>query len=129
MKFLHDQLREIRKQKNLTQDNMASDLNINQGYYSRIENGEQIPTEKTIQHIMRILGIAREEIVKDDTNIFNNNDSSVNQNIIHNHGDVESIKKAFDDYKLRTDELIEMKNLKIKELESEIEALKKINKK
>lgn len=67
-------MRQLRKQKDYTQDNMAAELDITPGAYAKIERGETDPSVTRLQKIAEILGV---EI----TYFFSN--SPVNQYLEH----------------------------------------------
>lgn len=51
-----------RLEKNLSQYNMAESLNINQGYYNKLENGKKELSAKTLFQILEILEMDLEEL-------------------------------------------------------------------
>lgn len=50
-------MRLLRKQRDYTQDNMASELAITPGAYAKIERGETDPSVTRLQKIAEILGV------------------------------------------------------------------------
>lgn len=61
-----NKLKRLRKQKGLTQEQMAVLLAISQSAYARIENGESQSWAGYIKKICKIFDIPPEELVKDD---------------------------------------------------------------
>lgn len=61
-----NKLKRLRKQKGLTQEQMADLLSISQSTYARIENGESQSWAGYIKKICKIFEILPEELVKDD---------------------------------------------------------------
>ena len=67
-----DKIRLLRKKKNITQDDMASSLNISQRAYSKIERDETEITLNRLGQIAKVLEIDIETILRfDSKNIFN----------------------------------------------------------
>ena len=56
-------LREIRKCKGLSQENMASMLNISRSGYSKYESGESSPSIDTIKEICEVLNISSDYLI------------------------------------------------------------------
>lgn len=59
---LGDRLREIRSAKNLTQKNMAEQLNISRSTYAHYELGSREPDVETLKKISAILNISLDYI-------------------------------------------------------------------
>lgn len=56
-------LRAIRRQKSLTQAQVAERLGVTQATYSRYEAGENSPTLTTVQAVAVALGVSHEELL------------------------------------------------------------------
>lgn len=54
---LGEKLKQIRKSKGMSQEQLALLLNINRNYLSRIENGKSEPTASVLKHIAQIFNI------------------------------------------------------------------------
>lgn len=54
---MKEKLEEIRKSKNLTQQQVADESEITRQYYNMIENGERTPTVATAKKIAKVLNI------------------------------------------------------------------------
>lgn len=55
---MRDWLKRIRKEKELTQENVASKAFINRAFYAQIENGSRNPSFEVARNIASILGIS-----------------------------------------------------------------------
>ena len=53
-----NKLRELRKSKGLSQENLATKLNISRTTIGRFENGEMIPNAQIIKELCEILGVS-----------------------------------------------------------------------
>lgn len=57
---VHNKIRSIRIEKNLSQEYIATSLNISQSYYAKIENGKK---EISVKMLIDILNILEEDII------------------------------------------------------------------
>lgn len=57
-------MRTLRKEKGLTQNDIAEKLNIHQSAYSNWENGYQRPCKKYWEPLAQLLGVTVEELAK-----------------------------------------------------------------
>ena len=64
---ISDNIRRIRKLKNLSQKEIAAAIDIAQAQYSVIESGKVMPTIPTLEKIARVLEIDISELFKDPT--------------------------------------------------------------
>ena len=55
-------LRNIRKEKNLTQENLSKMINIHRTYYSMIENGKRNPSLQVAISLKRALNYQNDDI-------------------------------------------------------------------
>ncbi len=55
------ELVDLRKEKKLTQEQVAETVGIGQSYYSKIENGNKVPKAKVIKRLAEVLG---EEVIE-----------------------------------------------------------------
>ena len=97
MKAVGNKIRKIRELKGFTQDYMASQLEISQRAYSKLENEEIKLDWQRIQKISTILEIELIDLVSfDDNLVFHNSTQSGKINNIHNHFPDE-LKKSYED--------------------------------
>ena len=69
-----NKLRELRKSKGLSQDNLANKLNISRTTIGRFESGEMIPNAQIIKELCEILGVYSTELFEMDYKIKNKDD-------------------------------------------------------
>jgi len=62
-----EKISSLRKKKNLTQDDMASALNISQRAYSKIERGEVVLKIDRLEEIAKLLNAHVNELLSDNT--------------------------------------------------------------
>jgi len=108
-KLKTDEVRKIRQQKGLSQDNMAADMGLSQSQYSRIEQGDcAVPFEKVIE-ISKILNVSPDEITEcKNWQTFYNCNQAGNHNTQNNNQDCTEILKAL---------LEQMKNIQVQNAE------------
>ena len=61
---LGENLRQIRKEKGMTQLELGKKLKLDVGYISYLENGKKNPTVMTIEKIAKALGVSVSELTK-----------------------------------------------------------------
>lgn len=61
-KKIGENLREKREQKNLTQEDVATEATITTSYYARIERGGEKPTLATLKYIFKALKVKSSDI-------------------------------------------------------------------
>ncbi|MDK7927078.1 MAG: helix-turn-helix transcriptional regulator [Staphylococcus simulans] len=66
MKFGQN-IKQIRKQRNLTQKQLADQIKISRSYLSDIENGNKNPSAKTVKKLADSLGLSVTDLFNDDT--------------------------------------------------------------
>jgi transcriptional regulator with XRE-family HTH domain len=66
LRRLGDRIREQRRSKGMTQENLAQSLDLSVAYVSLIERGGRNPPYTTVLAIARALGITPQRIVTDD---------------------------------------------------------------
>lgn len=59
-----DALREIRKEKGISQEQLALDSGLDRTYVSLIERGVQSPTIRTVLKVANVLGVKPSEIIR-----------------------------------------------------------------
>lgn len=108
-------IRKIREIKGLSQENMASDLDMSITGYGKIERNQVALTVEKLEQISKVLGVQMEQILGfDDSIAINNFNSKINNQIGHSNFPPE-LKQLYED--------------KIKLLEDKIEYLQeKLNK-
>lgn len=96
-----NKLRLLRKQKGLSEEEVSDYLHISQPTYARIEKGESSSWASYITNICDLYEIAPEELLKQDTNTFNqtNTKGSNNGIVINNLSE-----KLIEQYELRLKE-------------------------
>ena len=62
---MREKLRQLRKDKNLTQEQLAKEIGISRTYYTNIEKGRYIPSLVTANKIKNILGYKNDDIFLD----------------------------------------------------------------
>lgn len=115
-----DNIKKFRELKNITREQMASDLKMSLSNYSKIERGEIDLTLSRIQEVANIIGVDISQILNfDASQIFNVSNNNLVQGLgakaenMHFHGD---------DYKEKYIKILEIDNERLKK---EIEVLKK----
>ena len=63
-KQLGKNLKRIRTEKDISQGDIARELDVSRGYISTIENGKTNPTLSTIARIAKALGVTNDELLK-----------------------------------------------------------------
>lgn len=63
-KKLGKNLKKIRTQKNITQSEIAKQLNVNRSFVSNLENGKTNPTLSTITKLAQVLKVSANELLK-----------------------------------------------------------------
>ncbi|UXR51000.1 helix-turn-helix domain-containing protein [Staphylococcus simulans] len=66
MKFGQN-IKQIRKQRNLTQKQLANQIEISRSYLSDIENRNKNPNIKTVKKLADSLGLSVTDLFNDDT--------------------------------------------------------------
>ncbi|MDR0828918.1 MAG: helix-turn-helix domain-containing protein [Prevotellaceae bacterium] len=98
-KLKTDEIRRIRRDKDLSQDYMAEILGLSQSQYSRLENGESAISIDKVIEIAHKLNVPCEDIIDGDIRQIFNNCSQSGNNIekietINNHSDFEQERKS-----------------------------------
>ncbi len=63
-KQLGQNIKRIRLKKDISQGDIARELDVSRGYISTIENGKTNPTLSTIAKIAKALGVTNDELLK-----------------------------------------------------------------
>jgi transcriptional regulator with XRE-family HTH domain len=108
-----NRLRELRKQKGFTQEEVCDLLKISQSAYARMEAGENCMWANYIEKICEIYNIKPEDLLKFDNININNNQSGGNSNnalVINSLS--EKVIELYDKQLLSKDQLIlELNNI------------------
>lgn len=67
---VNKKIQKLRKENNLTQDQLAERLGVSKTYIARIENGKILPSVKDIKNIARILDVNVSDLTSFDDLIF-----------------------------------------------------------
>ena len=99
-------LKQLRKQKGLSQEQVSDYLNVSQSAYARIENGESHSWSTHIDKICEVFEIKPEELFKDENIIVNSNQQGgqFNNAIIIN----QLSEKLIEQYEIRLKEIDEI---------------------
>ncbi len=65
IKIFNQKLKEIRRAKNLTQQEIADKIGINQGYVVQIEQGIRNPSIRIVSKLEHILGLNNGDLIKE----------------------------------------------------------------
>jgi len=82
---MHDlpkNLKMLRKQKNITQQNIAIQLNISQEAYSLYENGKREPNIDTLIKLAELFGVSLDILTGRYVNTFANNTNCTNMKAV-----------------------------------------------
>jgi transcriptional regulator with XRE-family HTH domain len=113
MEFLREvgtRLREIRKQKSLTQEQVANLLHMSPAGYAKIERGETDLNISRLQEISKVLEINIENIVSPNKDTISiKGDNTQNHNVINNGTGTVTIHSQQDDILLLNSGFAELK--------------------
>lgn len=109
-KTVGNNLKKLRKAKNISQEQAADYLHISQSAYARIERGESNSWANHLNKICEFFGINAQEMVKNETEHNKEEGNTLNGNFIINQ---------------LSDKMIEQYEARIKELKKVIKDLKK----
>ena len=104
-------LRDIRKQKGWSQEQVADSLYLSQSAYARIESGESCSWANNIEQICKVFEITPEELIKDEQGIV------INHNQQGGGGYIQIVNQL-------SEKLIEQYEERIRELKETISLLK-----
>ena len=114
MEAFGKKLTELRKQKGLSQEQLATDLNISQSSVSNYESGTTNPDTDILQKIAEYFKVPVAYFFSDEKTIFYTNEN--------NGGNIGNFNNYT--FNVISEKLIELYERRIKELENEIERLK-----
>lgn len=63
---LHEKIVKLRKEKNLTQQQLAKMVGVHFSHMSRYERGENIPTVPVIKKLAKLFGVSTDYLLLDD---------------------------------------------------------------
>src|SRR5690606_7788443 len=107
-------LRDMRKQKGWSQEQVADSLYLSQSAYARIENGESCSLANNLDQICKVFEITPEELVKNENGVV------INHNQQGGGGYIQVVNQL-------SEKLIEQYEERIKELKETISLLKDKN--
>lgn len=61
--MLGNNIREVRKQKQLTQEELADKAHLDYSYINQIENGKRNPSMDAVERIAKALGIKTKDLI------------------------------------------------------------------
>lgn len=114
-------IRKIRNLKGLSQENLATSLNMSQKNYSRIESGQTSPTLKIINQICNIFGIEIDVLFKfSESIIFNTitHDQQGGEFNAYNNTEIKFVKDLYERLLIEKDLIIETKDQLIDQMKS-----------
>jgi len=114
MEAFGKKLSELRKQKGLSQDELAIDLNISQSSVSNYESGATKPDTYILQKIAEYFNVPISYFFSDERNVFYTNEN--------NGGNIGNFINST--INILSEKLIELYEKRIKDLEEEIQRLK-----
>ncbi len=120
-----EKIRKVRELKNLSQENIATELEMSLAGYGRIERNEVDINLEKLHKIASIFKIKPEELLTfDDTFVFNisgtNSYAGYNNNPVYNHSFPIEIKQLYEDKITLLEKLLQSKD-------NEILLMKKLN--
>lgn len=65
-----EKLRELRKQKNLTQENLANEILVSRTLITKYESGAVYPTEENLKRLADYFAVTTSELMPDDEKIY-----------------------------------------------------------
>lgn len=114
METFGKKLSELRKQKGLSQEQLATDLNISQSSISNYESGMTKPDTDILQKIAEYFKVPIAYFFSDEKNIFYTNEN--------NGGNIGNFTNST--FNVISEKLIELYEKRIEDLEKEIQSLK-----
>lgn len=116
-------MRELRKEKNLTQEEMAETINLSTNGYAKIERGESIPSSENLQKIAHVLGVDMDSLIrKNHIMIVQDEGTGIHHSEVTNFYNSNTERNETELLKVKMDSL----ELTIREKDKEIEYLKEI---
>ena len=114
METFGKKLSELRKQKGLSQEQLATDLNISQSSISNYESGATTPDAYILQKVAEYFKVPVTYFFSDEKTIFYANEN--------NGGNIGVFTNST--FNMMSEKLIELYERRIKDLEEKIESLK-----
>lgn len=62
-------VRRLRKERSIRQDELAAAINVHQTHISRIENGEKSPSLEVTRHLAAFFGVTIDELISSEESI------------------------------------------------------------
>ncbi len=110
-KELGANIRKIRELKGFTQDNLATEIEVNQRTISRIENGTLSPKFDLIVKISKTLSVSLSQLLSfNESLIFNNYNQTQKGGsfIAYNNTEIERVEKLYRELLNEKDEIISL---------------------
>lgn len=116
---IYENIKKFRELKNISRQQMASELELSLSGYSKLERGEIDVSLSRITQIAKLLGVELSQLLNfDSSQIFNLNNNQLVQgtgtkaNTVHYHSDEYLVKyvKVLEEENLRLKAIIENKN-------------------
>lgn len=68
--LLHEKIKELRKNKGLSQQDLADRVGIHITYLSRLENGHNEPSIEVIRKLMEVFAVSADFLLRDDSDTY-----------------------------------------------------------
>ncbi len=101
-----NKIRSLRKQKGMSQEQVADYLHVSQSTYARMETGESASWSSYIQPLCAVFEIQPEELLKQDSIVINQNQQGGNSNNAYVINQLS--EKLIEQYELRLQEKDEL---------------------
>lgn len=125
---VHEKIRLMRESGNLTQEEMATKLNMSVNGYSKIERGETKAHIAKLEQIASVLELDLLELISDEKNVYLINDNSNNAcNVIGSSAEIASEIQRLQMTISHKDEIINHQKRQIMQLEEIITLIKNQN--
>jgi len=107
-------IRNLRKQKGLSQEAVADYLHVSQSTYARIENGESHSWASYIEPISKLFEIQPEELIKQESVVINHNQKGGGGYIQINQHPYEMLIQQYEQRLKEKDEIISLLRSQLK---------------
>lgn len=124
-----DTIRELREQRQWTQEQMAEKLGLTRNGYAKIETGKSTPSLERLDEIANILGVKVIELLKLENKAVIVQTQNYEANYYQNYQNNEKLQTEIDKLKLEMEKLnliIAHKDELLKQKEDYIQVLKKL---
>ena len=83
--LFNEKLKKLRKEKNLTQEDLAERLNVSRQAITKWESGEGVPDIENLKQISIYFDVSIDELVKENLTIINSEKYSYNEELDIEH--------------------------------------------